>query len=158
MSRESRRLWTCLARGLPFHLCNFHLLPTKLSCQNIQSTSVSCLDQLLAALIAISLCKTSMCQAVATGSRIELLFSPTMAARHPTPQAALPCSWGTRGHSSAGKSAAPPEGGWTPSPCHMKASRKIWEVLAAAPHEHHSRGPGLQGAVKALWRAVMGSL
>lgn len=30
----------------------------------------------------------------------------------------------------------------------MKASGRIWEVEAAAPQEHHSRGPGQQGAVK----------
>ena len=47
--------------------------------------------------------------------------------------------------------------GWTPSPPNMKASRRIWEVQAAAPREHHISGPGLQGAVKDLRRAVVGS-
>lgn len=148
MSRESRRLWICLARGLPFHLCTFHLLLTKLSCQNIQSTSVPFSDQFLAALIAIRLCKTCMWQAVVIGDRIEQMFSPAMAARHPHPtgspwswQTPL-CSWGTHGHSSGGKFAAPPAGGWTSFPCSMKASGRIWEVEAAAPHEQHSRGPG----------------
>ena len=47
--------------------------------------------------------------------------------------------------------------GWTPSPPNMKASRRIWEVQAAAPREHHVSGPGLQGVVKDLRRAVVGS-
>lgn len=113
-----------------------------------------------------------MWQVVIIQAGTELLVSPPMAASHPLPhrQPAVlvdpsaelghPWQMGEFGFTqihSADEFAVPRAGSWTPSPPNMRASGRIWKVLAAAPREHHGSSPGLLGDVKDLRRAVLGS-
>lgn len=90
LSRDSRKLWICLARWSPFCLCHFHLLLTKPSCQNIQRRNVSCLDQFLAALVSTGLCEICMWQVKVTPAGAELLVYLLVAASCPQPHGQPP--------------------------------------------------------------------
>lgn len=125
MSRDSRKLWICLARRSPFCLCHFHLLLTKLSCQNIQTRNVSCLDQFLAALVSAGLCETCLWQVKVIPAGVELPVYLPMAASCPQPHGQPPAlvePSAELGH---------PWPLCTPCPPNTKASRRSWKAKAA---------------------------
>lgn len=98
------------------------------------------------------------------GAELLVPPPPVVAASHPPAPWAGSCPGGPQRR--AGAPVAIPlqvnlllleAGGWTPSSPNTKASRRILEAQATAPHEHHVGGPGRQGAMKDLQRAVVGS-